>query len=303
MSFFKVEKLYKSFGDIKAVNGIDFEVMPGEIFGVVGPDGAGKTTTFRLLVGIIDKDSGSVTIKKMQIDREPEKIREVIGYMPQQYSLYADLTVEENLIFFSNMHFVSKKDRKERFKRLYEFSRLEQYKNRKAGELSGGMYKKLALSCCLVHKPELLILDEPTTGVDPVSRRELWEIFYSLVEENIAIIISTPYMDEAERCHRVGLISDGKFLTIDNPKNIIDNFNFDVFEIMSDYQDKIERIISGIPGVVRFYSKSGIMKVVFEKQNGFEILKKVIEKEGIGYSSTEKVKPNFEDVFLALKES
>jgi ABC-2 type transport system ATP-binding protein len=174
MALLEARDLHKRFGDVAAVTGIDLDVEPGEIFGLVGPDGAGKTTALRLLVGVIDADRGHACLDGLRVDKAPDRVRERLGYMPQQYSLYADLTVAENLRFFADMHFVSRADRKARLARLYRFSRLEPYARRRTGQLSGGMYKKLALSCKMIHSPRLLLLDEPTTGVDPLSRRELW---------------------------------------------------------------------------------------------------------------------------------
>ena len=189
MAVLEATELTKTFGRTKALDGLSFNVEKGEIFGLIGPDGAGKTTTLRILAGVMEPDSGKVIIGDYEVSKQPEKIRECIGYMPQHFSLYADLTVAENLNFFANMYFVKKKERKERLEELFAFSRLKPFSNRQAGKLSGGMQKKLGVSCCMIHTPDLLLLDEPTTGVDPVSRRELWEILYRFAERGVAQVI------------------------------------------------------------------------------------------------------------------
>jgi ABC-2 type transport system ATP-binding protein len=295
--------LKKSFGDIVAVDGLSLTVSAGEIFGLVGPDGAGKSTSLRLLVGVLDADSGTAEIDGIPIDRRPEEARELLGYMPQQYSLYADLTVAENLRFFADMHFVPKAERRTRMQRLYEFSRLGPYADRRAGKLSGGMYKKLALSCNLMHTPKLLLLDEPTTGVDPLSRRELWEILYALAEEGVAIVVSTPYMDEAERCHRLGLISRGRFLIVDRPKTIVDGFEEEVFELEVEDEDAAQRALRGIAGVRRSYPVGGLLKVTLDPGLGAETIAGGLEAAGVRVLLLEKVRPNFEDIFLSRMES
>jgi len=211
--------LSKSFGKTPAVNGLDLKVYPGEIFGLVGPDGAGKTTTIRLLCALLNKTGGSGEVFGLDIDKEGEKIKDILGYMSQKFSLYGDLTVEENLDFFADIHLIDEKERDLRKKELLAFSRLEKYKDRFAGNLSGGMKQKLALSCTLIHTPKILFLDEPTTGVDPISRREFWEILKSLVPK-VTIFVSTPYMDEAEKCDRIGLMHEGAIMVCDTPEKV-----------------------------------------------------------------------------------
>lgn len=216
----KTEKLTRRFHQVVAVNELDLEVKQNEIFGLVGPDGAGKTTTIRMLAGIMDPTSGSATIAGFDLRKESERIKEQIGYMAQQFALYGDLTVLENLVFFADVFGVRGQVRRERIERLLNFARLTEFANRPAGRLSGGMKKKLGLACALIHSPAILYLDEPTTGVDPVSRREFWDILAGLHVGGATIFVSTPYMDEAERCSRVGLMYNGRLIEQGTPQQI-----------------------------------------------------------------------------------
>lgn len=302
MAVLEATGLRKRFGDVEAVAGIDLALEPGEIFGLVGPDGAGKTTTLRLLVGVVDPDQGEVTIDGISLGRHPERAREKLGYMPQQYSLYGDLTVQENLAFFADMYFVPRRERKARLARLYRFSRLEPYAARPAAKLSGGMYKKLALSCSMIHQPRLLLLDEPTTGVDPLSRRELWDILYAFAAEGVAILVTTPYMDEAERCHRVGLMSAGRFLVADRPQAVLGAFQETLFEALVPDISSARTALGRAPGVVRAYPAAGVLKIACRPGTEASDLAKILESAGISASSIERSSPTFEDVFLSLRE-
>ncbi len=303
MALLEVEGLVKRFGTLTAVDQLSLQVEPGEIYGLVGPDGAGKSTTLRLLVGVLDPHAGRVIVDGLDVARQPEAVRERVGYMPQQYSLYADLTVAENLRFFADMYFVPRRERQERLARLFRFSRLEPYANRPAGKLSGGMYKKLALSCNMIHTPKLLLLDEPTTGVDPLSRRELWEILYAFAAENVAIVISTPYMDEAERCHRVGLMYGGRLLQADTPRAILDRFTDDLFEIAGVDLDAARAAVSGLPGLRRAYTAGQQFKTVLAADAANEArLRQSLAAGGLATASVERARPTFEDVFLAAVE-
>lgn len=218
-----VEQVSKSFGDTLALDAISFEVRPGELFGFIGPDGAGKTTLFRILTTLLLPGRGRVEIEGMDVVKDFRKIRDILGYMPGRFSLYQDLTVEENLRFFAGIFKTTPEANYDLVKDIY--SQIEPFKNRRAGKLSGGMKQKLALSCALIHKPRVLILDEPTTGVDAVSRKEFWEMLDRLKKTGICILVSTPYMDEASRCDRVALIQGGKLLSIDTPAAIIKKFD------------------------------------------------------------------------------
>jgi ABC-2 type transport system ATP-binding protein len=230
----EVAGICKRFGAQTAVSGLSFHAERGEIFGIVGPDGAGKSTLLRIISAILRPDEGMVRIDGVDAFRNPYRIKENLAYMPQRFGLYEDLTVEENLYFFGRLFGVSKKDAAVRLKTLYEFSRLEPFKNRLAGKLSGGMKQKLGLACSLVHSPGLILLDEPTNGVDPVSRREFWKILYDLMGGGVTIIVSTSYLDEAERCNRVALMYEGRFIRTGTPGEIKNGIGKKFMEIGTD---------------------------------------------------------------------
>jgi ABC-2 type transport system ATP-binding protein len=216
----KAEKLSRKFDSTIAVNELNLEVEEGEIFGLVGPDGAGKTTTMRLLTGILEPTAGDAWINQHHIVKDSEKLKDDIAYMSQRFGLYGDLTVIENINFYADIYCVPQKERAGKTKQLLDFSNLTPFINRLAGNLSGGMKQKLGLACALIHTPKVLFLDEPTNGVDPVSRRDFWQILYQLLKEKVTIFYSTAYLDEAERCKRVGLIHKGKLMKCDFPSEI-----------------------------------------------------------------------------------
>ncbi|MBN1500914.1 MAG: ABC transporter ATP-binding protein [Spirochaetes bacterium] len=230
----KVNGLSKQFGDLTAVDSLSFEVAQGEIFGIVGPDGAGKSTLMRLMAGILGIKNGTVVINGLNVQKNPYKVKENLAYMPQRFGLYDDLTVEENIFFFGRLFGVSGKDILRRSERLYDFSQLGPFKKRLAGNLSGGMKQKLGLACCLIHSPELILLDEPTNGVDPVSRREFWRILYDLLADGVTIVVSTAYLDEAERCNRVALMHEGSFMLTGTPSDIKNSMKRIMVEIETD---------------------------------------------------------------------
>jgi ABC-2 type transport system ATP-binding protein len=225
-----VEKLDKNFKGVKAVDGLDFTVNRGEIFGLIGPDGGGKTTTLRMLSGIMKPTGGAATVLGRKLPDEAEGVKEHIGYMCQKFSLYTDLTVEENIRFFADIYLIEKKELDERLGPLLQMTRLAPFKDRLAGDLSGGMKQKLALICTLIHRPEILFLDEPTTGVDPVSRREFWEILQQIHTDGVTIVVTTPYMDEAEQCSRIGLMFGGRIIAMDTPRDMKRSFKGVVLE-------------------------------------------------------------------------
>ena len=228
----KVENISKAFKKVQALNDVSFHAEKGELFGIIGPDGAGKTTLFRIMTTLTIPDNGTVLINNRSIFTDYMEIRKNIGYMPGRFALYQDLTVEENLNFFASVFNTTIEENYHLVKGIY--SHIAPFKNRKAGKLSGGMKQKLALSCALIHKPEVLFLDEPTTGVDPVSRKEFWDMLYDLKNMGITIIVPTPYMDEASRCDRIALIKNGAFIDVDTPENIINNFNQTLIALKAD---------------------------------------------------------------------
>jgi drug efflux transport system ATP-binding protein len=304
MALLEVTGLHKSFADTRAVAGVDLSVTPGEIFGLIGPDGAGKTTTLRTIVGLLDADEGTIVVGGVDVARDPEAVREQLGYMPQQYSLYADLTVAENLRFYADMYYVPKAEREERMKRLFEFSRLGPYAKRPAGKLSGGMYKKLALSCNMIHTPKLLLLDEPTNGVDPLSRRELWQILYSFAAEGVAIVVSTPYMDEAERCHRVALMHEGRVLTLDTPRNVLAAYPDRLFAVGTADLPRAREVLAAAPPVRRVYPAGDLLKVALAPEVGEDLVREILTAAGLAVTYLQETAPNFEDVFLgAVQET
>jgi ABC-2 type transport system ATP-binding protein len=300
MPILSTKNLAKSFGKIKAVDGLSFDVAPGEIFGLIGPDGAGKTTALRLMIGVMDADAGTSIVDGFSVSEKPDSVRERTGYMPQHFSLYGDLTVQENLNFFADMYFVGKKERKERLAELYEFSRLEPFADRPASKLSGGMQKKLGVSCCMIHTPKLLLLDEPTTGVDPVSRRELWEILYRFSDRGVAQVVCTPYMDEAERCHRVGMVHEGRFLVVDTPQAIIEMHTEAVYEISGIDMYAARKTLTGQPEFLDVYSFGNALHIAAAKQTPVpDLVNKTLTGAGLAAQSIERIRPTFEDVFMA----
>ncbi len=226
----KINNIKKNYGEVSALKGISLDVVPGEMFGLVGPDGAGKTTTIRLLCGLLAPSDGSAELFGLDLVKDKNKIQKHIGYLSQKFSLYGDLTIDENIEFFADLHGV--KDYQARRNELLEFTRLTPFRNRLADNLSGGMKQKLALACTLIHKPKIIFLDEPTTGVDPVSRRDFWKILSNLQKDGATIFMSTPYLDEAERCNRVALLNNGEVLSFDTPKKIKSSINKSIVEIV-----------------------------------------------------------------------
>ena len=250
MAIVSVENLKMSYdkGRVKALKGVTFDVEEGEIFGLIGPDGAGKTSLFRILTTLLLADSGKAVVDGMDVVNDYKKIRQHIGYMPGRFSLYQDLTVEENLSFFATVFNTTIEENYHLVEDIYR--QIEPFKKRKAGKLSGGMKQKLALSCALIHAPHVLFLDEPTTGVDPVSRKEFWEMLQKLKKNfKLSIVVSTPYMDEALQCDRIALIQDGQFLTIDTPENIIRTYTQTLWSLRSDKMHKLLTDLRGIDGV------------------------------------------------------
>ncbi len=295
--------LRKLFGGTVAVDSLDLEVRRGELFGLVGPDGAGKTTTMRLLATIMLPTRGSGSVAGFDLVRDPEAIKRRIGYVPQRFSLYAELSVRENLQFFADIFKVFGEERSKRFREVLAFSRLELFQDRLARDLSGGMKQKLALSCALVHTPEVLLLDEPTTGVDPVSRRELWKLLLHLWRRGTTIVVTTPYMDEAERCERIGFIQSGRLLEVGPPAWFKARYPYNVIELACEERQMARAAIlgqSGVRGVEIFGDKLHVKTESTEDL--IPRLHEVLSARGIALHQAKKVLPSVEDIFLHLAE-
>jgi len=298
----RIEGLGKSFDGNVALESLSLVVKSGELFGLIGPDGAGKTTLIRILAGVEPPGEGTVEVGGIDVSREPGQVRSLVGYMPQHFSLYPDLTVEENLKFHAAMFGLSRRERKERLARLYRFSRLEPFRNRRAIDLSGGMKRKLSLSATLIGSPVLLLLDEPTTGVDPVSRLELWGILDELVSEGITVIVSTPYMDEAARCHRVALIHNGRLLAVDRPENLSRLFSGTLVEIRGPGLIRLADRLRELPGVT-WVQLLGDRVHAAARDTTPERILPAIRAACPEAESVETVNPGMEDIFLNLMGS
>jgi ABC-type multidrug transport system ATPase subunit len=294
-----LSNISKSYKKVKAVQDISFDVNPGELFGLIGPDGAGKTTIFRILTTLLIPDEGTATVAGFDVVKNYKAIRKSVGYMPGRFSLYQDLTVEENLTFFATIFGTTIEENYDLIEDIYV--QIEPFKNRRAGKLSGGMKQKLALSCALIHKPKVLFLDEPTTGVDPVSRKEFWEMLKRLQKKGITILVSTPYMDEAALCDRIALIQGGEILEIDTPDAIVSEFPKTIYNVGAD---NMYKLIQSLQQYEHVYSVFPFGEFVHytDKRDSFEMadLQSYLEKEGLADISIETAKPNIEDAFMEL---
>ena len=296
------ERLSKSYGAVRAVNGLDLRVEQGELFALVGPDGAGKTTTIRILCGILAPGEGTVSVLGRDLVREAAWVKANVGYFSQRFTLYGDLTIDENIEFFARIHGVEGfRDRREE---LLDFTRLAPFRRRLADRLSGGMKQKLALACTLIHSPRLVLLDEPTTGVDPVSRRELWLILSELLKSGITILMSTPYLDEAERATRVGLMHEGRLLAVDRPGSIRESTRGSILEIVcSDIRRAAAalKLAGAFRNVRVFGDRLNVM--VSEAGTGEQAVRATLAGAGIGVSSCRVVPTSLENAFISLVTS
>lgn len=291
--------LKKVFGDSIAVDNLNLEIKKGELFGLVGPDGAGKTTTMRLLTAIMEPSSGEAWVAGYSILTEGEGIKEKIGYMPQRFGLYEDLTVLENIIFYADIYEVPLKKRPARIERLLGFSNLTPFKGRLAAKLSGGMKQKLGLACALIHTPEVLFLDEPTNGVDPVSRRDFWRIIHDLLREGVTIFISTAYLDEAERCTGIGLIHKGRILMKGNPVEIKKSFALRVVEILMDEPRRAAEILKDMDIVKSVSVYGDRLHIAIEEMDFFSRALNRLRDEKIEAKDYRQVLPSVEDIFIS----
>lgn len=298
----KISHLTKAFGENVAVDHLNLDIQRGELFGLVGPDGAGKTTIMRMLTAIMRPTSGEAWVAGHSILKEGEQIKEKIGYMSQRFGLYEDLSVIENINFYADLFVVPKHERPQRIERLLGFSNLTPFTDRLAGKLSGGMKQKLGLACALIHTPEVLFLDEPTNGVDPVSRRDFWKILYDLLKEGITIFVSTAYLDEAERCTRIGLIHRGKLLMTDEPNRIKQSLGMPMFQIWSSEIRRARTIVSTLEGVKRASIYGDSLHVTIEQREIFDQLVETLRSKDIKIQGQREIVPSLEDIFISMVE-
>ncbi|HEY4759043.1 MAG TPA: ABC transporter ATP-binding protein [Thermoguttaceae bacterium] len=297
----QTKNLTKRFGDLVAVDSLTLEVAEGEIFGLVGPDGAGKTTTMRLLTTIMDPSSGDAWVAGYHIGKDAERIKENIGYMSQRFGLYPDLTVMENLVFYADIYSEPRKGRQAKIERLLAFSNLAPFKKRLAGNLSGGMKQKLALACALIHTPKVLFLDEPTNGVDPVSRRDFWRILYYLLREKVTIFVSTSYLDEAERCNRVALIDRGKMLACGTPDEIKKLMQGTILEIRCDQPRRAATLLKkGLSGATVGLFGDRVHAVGPLPEQITATASRLLADAGLPASDIRPIEPTLEDVFVSV---
>ena len=304
METIRAEKLTKSFNGLTAVNALTLSVSEAEIFGLVGPDGAGKTTTMRLLTSILEPTSGQAWVAGLHIVKEAEAIKEKIGYMSQRFGLYPDLTVMENIQFYADIYGVPRRGREEKINRLLGFSNLTPFKKRLAGNLSGGMKQKLGLACALTHTPKVLFLDEPTNGVDPVSRRDFWRILYQMLKEKVTIFVSTAYLDEAERCNRIGLIHKGNLLACGTPEEVKGLMKGTILEIRVNNPRRATLLLRehyGAEAVGLFGDR--VHLVAQEPEGDSEKVEKMIAGAGLTSLGIRPIEPSLEDVFISVVKS
>ena len=294
-----IQHISKSYGEVKAVSDISLEIQQGELFGLIGPDGAGKTTLMRILMTLLVQDEGTATMNGLDVVKDYKKIRRMVGYMPGRFSLYQDLTVEENLNFFATVFQTTVHENYDLIRDIY--IQIEPFKDRKAGKLSGGMKQKLALSCALIHKPEILVLDEPTTGVDAVSRKEFWEMLKKLQQKGITILVSTPYMDEAMLCGRVALMQKGKVLDVDTPQKLVENYNRKLYAIRAKDMHRLIQDLRAWEKTDSAYAFGQYLHVT-GKEDDVEAteFENFLLKKNHEMLEVHDINPGIEDVFMAM---
>lgn len=294
----RAQGLVKSYGKVKALSGVSLDVRHGETFGIIGPDGAGKSTLFRLLTSLLVPDEGSAQVEGLDTVKDYREIRKIIGYMPGKFSLYQDLTVEENLTFFATLFGTTIQENYHLVEDIYR--QIEPFKDRMAGKLSGGMKQKLALCCALIHKPKVLFLDEPTTGVDPVSRKEFWDMLGRLKNDGITILVSTPYMDEAGRCDRIALIRNGEFLTVNSPARIIAEFPDRLYSVRSDRMHALLGDLRAYKGTIRAFSFGDSVHLSTSGEANVEELRKFLQDRKHNNVTINAIQPSVEDCFMRI---
>ncbi|MBI5656276.1 MAG: ABC transporter ATP-binding protein [Geobacter sp.] len=301
MDAVRIEHLCKRFDTNTAVDNLTLSVAQGELFGLVGSDGAGKTTTMRMLVGIMDPSAGSASVMGRDTVREAEELKDDIGYMSQRFGLYQDLTVLENIHFYADIFGIPKQGREDKVERLLAFSNLTPFKRRQAGNLSGGMKQKLGLACALIHTPRVLFLDEPTNGVDPVSRRDFWRILYQLLKEGVTIFVTTAYLDEADRCNRVGLIHKGRLLACDTPDRLRRLMRGTILEIRSDNARLTARLLRDrFPDTSVGLFGDRVHLVSADPDRMTDLVNPLLQTAGIALQGIRPIEPSLEDVFVSV---
>ncbi len=298
-----IKGLTKKFGETVAVNKLSFDVREGEIFGLIGPDGAGKTTTLRVISTAMELTSGHVTVGEYDVTENPEAVKKLIGYMPQRFALYPDLTVLENLNFFADVFGSPRAERKQLIERLLNFARLTEFQTRLARNLSGGMQKKLALAATLMHRPRILLLDEPTTGVDPVSRREFWDLLTEVHLQGVTIVITTPYLDEAERCARVGLMYRGALVAYDAPSQLREDIRAVVLEGQAREAIRARDLIQHHAGVLSAAAHGNVLRLILDRADRENELRAVWESHQVVVEKMRVVRPRLEDAFVLMLTS
>jgi ABC-2 type transport system ATP-binding protein len=300
----QIEGLTKQFSNHNgpaAIGDVTLDIPAGKLFGLVGPDGAGKTTLLRILSTVLEQTEGRASVSGYDVRHDSGKIRSKIGYMPQNFSLYPDLNVIENLNFFASIHAVSEKRRRERIPEMLAFTRLDAFQNRRSQNLSGGMKKKLALACAMVHEPDVLLLDEPSTGVDPVSRRELWDILSSVVLQGVTVLVTTPYMDEAERCEHVAILHEGKLLTVGTPADLSADLPFEIVEVKAKPRKKMREIAGNEDTVLAWRPVGDRLRLSTKKPDKtLKSLKASFQREDMEIKLLRRARPSMEDVFVHL---
>ena len=294
-----IDSLHRSFEEVRALNNISMDIERGELFGLIGPDGAGKTTLFRILTTLLLPDVGSAIMEGLDVVRDFREIRKITGYMPGRFSLYQDLTVEENLNFYATVFGTTVEENYELVKDIY--AHIEPYRKRRAGKLSGGMKQKLALSCALIHRPRILILDEPTTGVDAVSRKEFWEMLLRLQGSDLTILVSTPYMDEAMLCSRVALMQHGSILAVDSPGNIIRDYQPQIWAVSSADLYRLKQDIESWDNARSVYLFGRELHItLLREEKGDKLIEEYLESRSFEDFSIRKIDPGIEDCFMEL---
>jgi ABC-2 type transport system ATP-binding protein len=294
-----LDRLSRRFGETEAVRNLSLSVAGGEMFGLIGPDGAGKTTTIRIVCGLLAANAGTVRVFGLDPVRDHRRLTDSVGYLSQRFSLYADLTVDENVAFFAEIHGVA--DYSRRRDRLLAITQLAPFRARLAGKLSGGMKQKLALACTLVHEPALVVLDEPTTGVDPVSRREFWKLLSEFLEQGITIVMATPYLDEAERCSRVALLHEGALLAFDSPATLCSELPGAIFEVLVTNHRRVANVLHGIPEVldVQMFGERAHVRVAKTGERAIEQISAPLHAAGLDVIEVRPIATSLEDVFIA----